>query len=106
MVITFEEIYLQELYERGKTSDKKHRFQPDIVLRYKKRIDTLIDASCVEALYPVKSLHYEELKGDKEGISSIRVNDKYRIEFVVSSKIEDETIITICNITELSNHYK
>lgn len=31
MFITFEETYLQELYEKGKTSDKKHRYQPDIV---------------------------------------------------------------------------
>ena len=27
------------------------------------------------------SLHYEKLHGDKEGISSVRVNDQYRIEF-------------------------
>lgn len=31
MVVTFEEKYLQELYETGKSSDKKHRYQPEIV---------------------------------------------------------------------------
>ena len=31
MFITFEETYLQDLYEKGKTGDKKHRYQPDIV---------------------------------------------------------------------------
>jgi proteic killer suppression protein len=39
MIVTFEEMYLRELYENGKTSDKKHRFQPDIVKRYKDRIN-------------------------------------------------------------------
>lgn len=48
---------------------------------------------------------YETGKGDKAGISSIRVNDQYRIEFTVSEE-ENETIVYICNILELSNHYK
>lgn len=59
----------------------------------------------IEALYNMASLHYEVLKGDKAGISSIRVNDQYRIEFTVSYQ-ETETIIYICNILDLSNHYQ
>ena len=51
------------------------------------------------------SLNYEKLKGDKEGLSSVRVNDQYRIEFEERTR-EGETIATICNITDLSNHYK
>ena len=39
------------------------------------------------------------------GLSSVRVNDQYRIEF--EEYVEDgETIASICNITDLSNHYK
>lgn len=105
MFVTFEEVYLQELYEKGKTSDKKHRFQPDIVKRYKKCIDILLTAEKVENLMLINSLNYEVLTGDKQGISSIRVNDKYRIEFTVKETIE-EPIITVCNIIDLSNHYK
>ena len=56
-------------------------------------------------IYAICSLHYEVLKGDKAGISSIRVNDQYRIEFTVE-QVSSETIVTICNILELSNHYK
>lgn len=51
------------------------------------------------------SLNYEKLKGDKAGFSSVRVNDQYRIEFEERTK-GGETIATICNITDLSNHYK
>ncbi len=105
MIVTFDKEYLKELYETGKTNDKKYRFQPDIVLRYQKRIDTLLYASNIQVLQAINSLHYKELKGEKKGVSSIRVNDKYRIEFAV--KDEDiEPIVTICNILELSNHYK
>ena len=39
-------------------------------------------------------------------ISSIRVNDKYRIEFIVSQEENGKALLTICNIIELSNHYK
>ena len=105
MEIVFEKKYLSDLYYDGKTADKKYRFQPDIIKRYKLRIETLEGASGIEDLYQIRSLHYEVLKGDKKGISSIRVNDQYRIEFT-TNKVESETIVTVCNIIELSNHYK
>ena len=104
VIVTFDQAYLKELYDQGKTSDKKHRFQPDIVKRYQQRIKTLEAAPHIETLYQIKSLNYEVLSGDKAGISSIRVNDKYRIEFLVS--LLDNPVVTICNILELSNHYK
>lgn len=105
MEIIFDKEYLRQLYEEGKTSDKKHRFQPQIVARYQLRIKVLEQAKRIEELYSVRSLRYEVLKGDKAGISSIRVNDQYRIEFTVR-QVESETVVTICNILELSNHYK
>lgn len=100
MVVTFDKEYLKNLYEKG-VGDKKHRFQPDIIKRYKKCVDYLKSAGKIEDLFLLASLNYKVLSGDKSGISSIRVNDQYRIEFTVS-----ESHITVCNILELSNHYK
>ena len=120
MEINFDKEYLRQLYEEGKTTDKKHRFQPHIIARYQLRVKALEQAGSIEELYPIRSLHYEVLieelypirslhyevlKGDKAGISSIRVNDQYRIEFTVK-QVAAETVVTICNILELSNHYK
>ncbi|WP_455620994.1 type II toxin-antitoxin system RelE/ParE family toxin [Parabacteroides sp.] len=105
MIVTFEKKYLKELYEKGETDDKKHRFQPDIVKRYKKCIYTLLHTEKVEELLPIKALNYEVLKGDMKGLSSIRVNNKYRIVFSIRETV-DEPVITICNIIDLSNHYK
>lgn len=104
MIVAFEKDYLRELYETGK-SDKKHRFQPDIVKRYKRGIDYLKQVRNIEELFLLPSLHYEVLKGDKAGVSSIRVNDQYRIEFTVE-QVSEPIVVTICNIIELSNHYK
>ena len=105
MEINFEKEYLSELYYKGKCSDKKYRFQPQVIKKYKNCIDVLENADCIEDLFPIHSLHYEVLKGDKKGLSSIRVNNQYRIEFI-TSQIESETVIIVCNIIELSNHYK
>ena len=105
MVVTFGEAYLRDLYEKGMTDAKKHRYQPDVIRRYQKCIDFLLDAKKVEELLLINSLNYEMLKGDKAGISSVRVNNKYRVEFTVRDSIE-EPIVTVCNIIELSNHYK
>ena len=104
VIVIFDKDYLRELYEQGKTSDKKHRYQPDIVRRYQQRIKTLESAPRIETLLQIKSLCYEVLRGDKAGRSSIRVNDKYRVEFTVS--YQGEPVVTVCNIVELSNHYK
>ena len=104
MIVAFEKDYLRKLYETGK-SDKKHRFQPDIVKRYKRGVDYLKQARNIEELFLLPSLHYEVLKGDKAGVSSIRVNDQYRIEFIVE-QVSEPIVATICNIIELSNHYK
>ena len=106
MIVKFEKEYLSELYYNGKSDDKKYRFQPNVIMNYKRRIDMLNNAPNIEALYPIGSLHYEILKGDKAGISSIRVNDQYRLEFLVTKDTEGEETVTICRIIELSNHYK
>lgn len=105
MIVTFDKEYLKELYERGRSSDKKHRFQPEIIKRYKRCIDYLIAATSKESLYPIHSLRFEALRGDKNGLFSIRINDKYRIEFSLTELNDEESILTICNIIELSNHY-
>ena len=59
----------------------------------------------VTSLMQYNLLNYEKLTGDKKGLSSVRVNDQYRIEFEEYTK-DGETVATICNITDLSNHYK
>lgn len=105
MEVNFKQKYLKELYEKGRSSDKKHRYQPNIVKKYSKVVDLMIAQDNVAGLLKYGSLHYEHLHGDKEGLSSVRVNNQYRIEFIESTK-NNEVIASICDITELSNHYK
>lgn len=105
MEITFEQDYLREMYHDGKTTDKKYRFQPEIIRKYKRVVQLMRLVESIPELARYNSLRYEKLKGDKAGLSSLRVNDQYRIEFEEKT-VGEQTIATICNITELSNHYK
>lgn len=105
MIVTFEQTYLQELYVEGKSRDKKHRFQPQVVSKYIRVINLMKQQENMLGLTKYGSLHYEKLHGNKEGRSSVRINDQYRIEFTEALE-SGKQIATICNITELSNHYE
>lgn len=104
MIVKFDKKYLEELYVSGKCDDKKHRYQPQVIRNYIRRVVTLAEAPNIEALYPLHSLNYEVLVGDKKGLSSIRIDKQYRLEFIVSE--DGEPTITICTLTDITNHYK
>ena len=104
MIVEFGEEYLRDLYTKGECSDKKHRYRIDVIKRYKRGIDYLKWASRKEDLFRINSLNFEALRGTKAGRFSIRANDQYRIEFTMQ-ETNEEPILTICNIVELSNHY-
>ena len=106
MKIVFEKEFLEQLYAEGKAKGKKYRYPKGVISKYKQTVDKLRVADRVEDLYPIKSLNYEKLIGDKKGLESVRVNQQYRVEFRSAIDGEEPDIITICSIVELSNHYK
>ena len=57
MNIVFDQEYLSDLYFNGKTNDKKHRFQPEVVRSYQKAVVILANAERSEDLYVFKSLN-------------------------------------------------
>ena len=105
MIIEFDKDYLHELYTDGKTNDKKHRYQPEVIRGYQKTVFLLSSANAVTDLFRNNALNYEMLKGDKKGISSVRINRQYRLEFTVRD-IMNEQIVTVCRLLDISNHYK
>lgn len=46
-----------------------------------------------------KSLHYEKLRGDREGQRSIRLNDQYRLVFELDEETKPQTL-TILGIED------
>ena len=45
MIIEFDKDYLRELYTEGRTNDKKHRYQPEVIRGYQKAVFVLSSAS-------------------------------------------------------------
>lgn len=105
MIIEFDKDYLRDLYTKGKASDKKHRYQPEVIRGYQKAVFILSSANAITDLFQNKSLNYEVLIGDKKGISSVRINKQYRLEFTVRETM-NEQIVTVCRLLDISNHYK
>lgn len=103
MEIKFDKEYLEELYEQGRTKNKKYRFQPQVIKKYQKRIDTLAGVTRIEELFTLNSLNFEVL--ESTGNYSIRIDYHYRLEFQVSNS-ESEPVVTICLITDITNHYQ
>jgi len=106
MDIIFEKEYLRELFENGQTNDKKHRFQPEIIKRYAKCVKTLDEIIYIEELFKFNSLNYEKLSRDKKGLSSIRINKQFRLEFREIPNQNSKTVIEICSLVDITNHYK
>ena len=51
MQIEFDKEYLLELYKNGKTSDKKHQYQPEVVQGYQKAVFALFTVESVTDLF-------------------------------------------------------
>lgn len=66
-----------------------------LVKAFRKRMQ-LIRASVDErAFYALKSLHYEKLKGDRDGQSSMRLNDQWRLLLRVQQTDDGKKIVII-----------
>ena len=101
MVIEYEKDYLEELYNNGKCTNKKYRFQKSVVTKYQKRIDTLMAATPIEDLFVFNSLNFEALDNGY----SIRIDYHYRLEFKIRQE-GIEPVVTICTVTDITNHYQ
>ena len=104
MEVVFQKDYLKELYYTGKTSDKQHLFQPDVVRKYAKAVGILEAVSRMEDLFRFNALHFEALQ-NTENYFSVRIDYHYRLVFWMEAKA-GETTFTICNLEDITNHYQ
>ncbi len=63
-----------------------------VIKSARRKLTVLRAASDDRSLRNWKSLHYEKLKGDREGKRSIRLNDQYRMVFDLDEDTEPKTI--------------
>lgn len=63
-----------------------------VIKSARRKLTVLRAASDDRSLRNWKSLHYEKLKGDREGQRSIRINDQYRMVFTLDEEPEPQII--------------
>ena len=54
-------------------------YSQEIVCAYRRRMQQIRGFRDERDFYALKSLHFEKLKGDREGQSSIRLNSQWRL---------------------------
>ena len=103
MRITFSDFYYECLYE-DKPVKGKPKFPPEVVRQFIKKVKILQQTAHSPDLLLMRSLNFEELKGDKKGVYSIRLNKQFRLEFGLEN--EEITLIEIVIIDRISKHYE
>ncbi|TAN01180.1 MAG: addiction module killer protein [Chitinophagaceae bacterium] len=103
MTVYFKDQYLEDLYDNMQRG--KPRYNQEVVRKFRERVNFLIEAKNTGEVRAMKSLHFEQLSGDKSGLYSMRINKYFRLEFSIDKEVTiqiEEVII----IHKLSNHYK
>lgn len=92
IVFADDDLALIETNEAGNT-----RLPVGVIKSARRKLTVLRAAIDDRSLRNWKSLHYEKLKGDREGQRSIRLNDQYRMVFELDEETEPQTatILTI-----------
>ena len=102
MEIKFKDAALSELYEKGKTNDKKYKHicKKD---GYVRAVGTMYNVDNTEALKSFSFLHYEKLKYQKdEPKSSVRLVNGM-VERLIFTETEDGIEVELIEID--STHY-
>ncbi len=92
-----EQLYITPLNEiRG-----KQKFSRDVIKQYQAKVRILTIIDNLKDLYPIRSLNFEALSGNRKGRFSIRLNKQFRLIII---EAEDELIEI--EIIEISKHYE
>ena len=103
MIITFNNTYLQKLFE-GKQVAGKPKYSQDVILKFKKTVLMLMNTASINELRKFRGLHFEALKGNYKGYYSVRVDLQYRL--ILSVEKETVVVTDVLIIEELTNHYQ
>ncbi len=74
-------------------------FGDPVVKAYRKRLQQIRAAQDERTFYALKSLHFEKLKGDREGQHSMKLNDQWRLIVKFKGKAPNK-VVRVIEITD------
>ena len=96
MEVTFRDSSLDRLEVDAKFDA---RFSRAVVKAFRKRMQLIRAAEDERAFYAMKSLHFEKLKGDREGQRSMKLNDQWRLVLTLDKEGE-KTVVEVLGIED------
>lgn len=103
MVVQFNNLYLQKIFE-GKEVAGKPKYSQSVILKFKKTVLMLKNTESINELRKFRGLNFESLKGDFKGSFSVRVDLQYRLILSVEKNLVMITDVLI--IEDLTKHYE
>jgi proteic killer suppression protein len=70
-------------------------FRREVVRAFRKRMQMIRAARDERDFYSLKSLHFEKLKGDREGQYSMRLNQQWRLILEIEKRSNSSTIVIV-----------
>ena len=74
-------------------------FGSEVVKAFRKRLQLIRAAADERDFYALKSLHFEKLKGGREGQYSMRLNAQWRLILRLVKRAGDKKVVVIVSIT-------
>ncbi len=89
-------VFADPVLEAIETEDAgKTKLPVSVIKSARRKLTVLRAAGDDRSLRNWKSLHYEKLKGGREGLRSIRVNDQYRMVLILDETTTPQTVTII-----------
>lgn len=92
MRYTFLKKKIQHLYTDRKGA---HKYAAQVVDAFFSSIASIAAAKDERDLYSLKSLHYEKLKGKRQGQRSLRLNDQFRLTAEIKEDSEGKYFLIL-----------
>lgn len=73
----------------------KSRYPVEVVKMYRKRMQFIRNAPDERSLRAMKSFHFEELKGNRKGQHSIRLNQQFRLVFRIVGEKDNKKLVLL-----------
>jgi proteic killer suppression protein len=70
-------------------------FPPEVVTAFRRRMQQIRAAPDERVLRALVSLHFEKLKGDREGQRSIRLNKQWRLVLALKGEAPSKVVVVI-----------
>lgn len=71
---------------------------PDVIKSYRKKVQLISAAPNERDLYAMRGLRMEKLKGDRQGQTSMRLNDQFRL--ILTFKTEGDRVAVLLEVVD------